>query len=91
MLLLSPSLSAEPLFDTHMHYNAADAEYYSPQQIIQTLDQNVVRQAAVTSIPTYLANRLYQQAPDRIVPLLGLYRDHNDDDRYELFINSNES
>ncbi len=69
-----------------MHYNAADAEYYSPQQIIQTIDQNEVRQAAVTSIPTYLAKQLYQQAPDRILPLLGVYRDHDDDDWYELFI-----
>jgi predicted TIM-barrel fold metal-dependent hydrolase len=74
MLLFSPWLAAAPLFDAHMHYNADDAAHYSPQQIIEKLDQSGVRQAAVTSTPPRLARQLHQHAPDRILPLLGVYR-----------------
>ena len=82
LLLLAPGLSAEPLFDAHMHYNAADAAYFSPQQIIAKLDQGQVSQAAVTSTPAHLAKRLHQQAPERIAPLLGIYRNPSDKRRW---------
>ena len=78
LLLFAPGLSAEPLFDAHIHYNAADAAYYSPQQIIEKLDQGQVSRAAVTSTPAYLARRLHQSAPERITPLLGIYRNPSD-------------
>ena len=77
-LLLSPLLSAGQLFDAHMHYNTEDAAYYSPQQIIEKLDKSEVRQAAVTSTPPQLAQHLYQHAPERILPLLGIYRNADD-------------
>ena len=73
-LLLSPCLSAEPLFDAHLHYDAEDAAHLSPQQIIHKLEQSGVGQAAVTSTPPHLTMRLYRHAPARIVPLLGAYR-----------------
>lgn len=78
LLLLSGGLQADRLFDAHMHYNAADAEHFTPPQIIGILDRNDVSQALVTSNPPRLAKRLYAQAPGRILPLLGVYRDAGD-------------
>ena len=78
-LLYLPSLSASPLFDAHLHYNAAHAAYYQPEQIIRKLDQNEIMRAVVTSTPAHLAASLYREAPDRILPLLGVY--HNPGDK----------
>lgn len=69
---------AEPLFDTHLHYNARDAEHFSPRQIITVLDRNSIQYALVTGIPARLALELQQQAPARILPLLGVYRSPED-------------
>ena len=77
-LLYPAGLSAGPLFDVHLHYNAAHATHYSRSKIIQILAQNDIRQAVVTSTPAHLAKHLYQQAPERIVPLLGVYRGPDD-------------
>jgi hypothetical protein len=76
--LLPVSLSAEPLFDAHLHYNATDAAQYSPQQIIDKLERNGIEQAVVTGTPAAHPANLYRQAPRRIVPLLGVYRSHAD-------------
>ena len=77
-LLYPAGLSAGPLFDVHLHYNAAHATHYSRLQIMEILAQNDIRQAVVTSTPAHLAKQLYQQAPGRIVPLLGVYRSPDD-------------
>ena len=82
ILLCAPCLSAEPLFDVHLHYNEAHAVRYPPQQIIQILDRNDVARAAVTSTPAHVAGRLYELAPDRIVPLLGVYQSPEDKTRW---------
>ena len=82
VLLCSPRLSAEALFDAHLHYNEAHAARYGPQQIIQKLTDNDVLCAVVTSTPAHLATRLYQQAPDRIVPLLSVHRNPEDKIRW---------
>ena len=76
-LFVSP-LSAQPLFDTHLHYNARHAEALETQQIIAILDRNSIEQALVTSIPAQHAMQLYLQAPGRILPLLGVYRSPGD-------------
>ena len=78
MVLLPASLSAEPLFDAHLHYNAADAARYSPQQIIARLERNGIERAVVSGTPASHTASLYRQAPGRIVPLLGVYRSHDD-------------
>ena len=72
--LLPVQLSAGPLFDAHLHYSANDAAHYSPRQIVDTLDRNGIRYAVVTGTPPSHTASLYQQAPGRIVPLLGIYR-----------------
>ena len=76
--LFASTLVAEPLFDTHLHYNARDAEHVSPQQILIVLDRNSIQSALVTGIPARLALELQQQAPARILPLLGVYRSPED-------------
>ena len=78
MVLLPASLSAGPLFDAHLHYNAADARQYSPQQIIAKLERSGIKHAVVTGTPASHTARLYRHAPGRIVPLLGVYRSHDD-------------
>ena len=82
-VLLSASLNAEslvdqPLFDTHLHYNAADARQFRPQQIINKLEQNGIKYAVVTGTPASHTASLYQHAPDSIVPLLSVYRSSAD-------------
>ena len=82
-VLLSTSLNTEspvdqPLFDTHLHYNAADARQFRPQQIINKLEQNGIKYAVVTGTPASHTASLYQHAPDSIVPLLSVYRSSAD-------------
>ena len=84
VLLFAPNLSAGPLFDAHLHYTAAHAAFYEPEQIIRKLDQNEIERAVVTGTPAHLAARLYRMAPDRIVPLLGVYRNPEDKARWTL-------
>jgi hypothetical protein len=78
LLLLSTRLDAGPLFDAHLHYSAADAKALSPQAVIALLDHNHIRYAAVTGTPAAQVTALYRHAPDRIIPLLGLYRSQGD-------------
>jgi len=78
IILLPGQLQAEPLFDAHLHYSAQDAAHYSPRQIIDKLDSNGLRHAVVTGTPASHTQALYEYAPNRIVPLLGIYRDHRD-------------
>ena len=82
-VLLSTSLNTEspvdqPLFDTHLHYNAADARQFRPQQIINKLEKNGIKYAVVTGTPASHTASLYQHAPDSIVPLLSVYRSSAD-------------
>ena len=76
-LLFSPGLSAESLFDAHLHYSTADAQVMSPQAVIERLDDNRIRYAAVTGTVSQVT-ALYRHAPDRIIPLLSLYRSQAD-------------
>jgi hypothetical protein len=77
--LIAGPLFAEPLFDAHLHYSAADAKVLSPKAVIERLDRNGIRYAVVSSAPASHTNDLYNYAPDRIVPLLGIY--HSQDDK----------
>lgn len=66
------SLAQRPLFDTHLHDNAVDAQ--APGTILEILARNGIERAVVTSIPPERVLALYRLAPGRIVPLLGVYR-----------------
>jgi hypothetical protein len=76
--LLPAGLLAQPLFDAHLHYSVEDAARYPPADILTILDRNDIRRALVSGTPNDHTEALYRHAPERIVPFLGLYRDHDD-------------
>lgn len=61
------------MIDAHAHYSTADAAALSPEEIVTRLNHAGVRKLVVTSSPPTLVQRLYQHAPDRFVPMLGVY------------------
>ena len=78
ILSLPATVLADYWFDAHVHFNADHAKEFSPAQVIKILDDSHVSKAAVTSSPPGLAIDLYDYAPDRIVPVLGVYTDPDD-------------
>jgi hypothetical protein len=63
-----------PIVDTHLHYSANSWADYSPAAVLLLLDQAAVRRGFVSSTPDDGTVRLYEAAPDRIVPVLRPYR-----------------
>ena len=82
LAFLHNSALAAPLFDTHLHYSKADAEKYSPADIIKILDRNDIAYAAVTGSPSSYVADLHSYAPDRIIPLLSIYKQPGDKSRW---------
>jgi len=78
IILLPANILAGPLFDAHLHYSATEAAQQSPQLIIQYLVRNNIKHAVVTGTPASYTQSLYEHAPERIVPLLSVYRSHED-------------
>lgn len=75
MVLCAFNLKAEQvLFDSHLHYGDEDVKHFTPSQIMDIFDRNRVEYALVSSTPNDGTERLYKQAPERIIPFLGLYR-----------------
>jgi len=64
----------QALFDSHLHYGGEDVKHYSPEQVIEIFDRNKIEYALVSSTPNDGTEQLYQYAPKRIIPFLGLYR-----------------
>jgi hypothetical protein len=62
-----------PMIDAHAHYSAPDAAAFPPEAIVARLDAAGVRRLVVTSSPPHLAQQLYRHAPERVIPLLGVY------------------
>jgi Amidohydrolase len=62
-----------PMIDAHAHYSAPDAAAFAPAAVLAKLDAAGVRRLVVTSSPPHLAQQLYQHAPERVIPLLGVY------------------
>lgn len=62
-----------PMIDAHAHYSAPDAEVLSADAVLARLDAAGVRRLVVTSSPPELAQTLYRRAPERVIPLLGVY------------------
>ena len=63
-----------PLFDTHLHYSTSDSESLDPASVIAILDRNDIYRAVITGTPARHTLDLFQYAPARIVPFLGVYR-----------------
>lgn len=76
--MLSCGLSAQPLFDTHLHYSAEDAVAFTPAEILAILDRNDITHAVVTGTPAAHTEALFRHAPGRIIPFLGVYRSDTD-------------
>jgi hypothetical protein len=68
-----PALTT-PLFDVHLHYNQSDMDSVSPKDVVEILKNNNVHHAVVTSRPPELAAQLHEQAPEIIIPMLGVYQ-----------------
>lgn len=78
-LLAAPSRAQDlPIFDAHIHYSQPDWSSYSPDAILALFDRTGVRWAIVSSTPDDGTLRLYEKAPDRIVPVLRPYRTRAD-------------
>ena len=67
-----------PIVDTHIHYSQNSWDLYSPAAVLAILDLAGVRAAFVSSTPDEGTIRLFEAAPDRIVPVLRPYRGGND-------------
>lgn len=77
LMLASAPLFAQstltPMIDAHAHFTSEDAAAFSPHQVVAKLDAAGVSHLVVTGSPPELAQQLYRHAPDRIIPLLGVY------------------
>ena len=73
----SAAAAAGPIamIDAHAHYSVSDAAAFSPEAVRTKLDTAKVRLLVTTSAPPQLAQQLYRQMPDRIIPMLGVYDD----------------
>jgi hypothetical protein len=67
-----------PIFDAHIHYSQPDWGVLSAEQALATLEQAGVRRALVSSTPDDGTLKLYEQAPQRIIPFLRPYRTRQD-------------
>jgi hypothetical protein len=81
--LFSPGLivAADPaleIFDGHIHYNSDVWDKLPPQRVLELLSEAGITRALVSGTPGEGAERLYIEAPDRIVPFLRPYakREH---------------
>ncbi|MCU7809770.1 MAG: amidohydrolase [Candidatus Thiodiazotropha sp. (ex Notomyrtea botanica)] len=63
-----------PLADVHLHWKWNQKEVTTPAQAIEILKHNGVSLAVVTGTPPELALELEALAPDRVVPIYGIYR-----------------
>ena len=62
------------IVDVHLHYSQNSWQDYAPGAVLLLMDQAGVRRAFVSSTPDEGTLRLYDMAPDRIVPVLRPYR-----------------
>jgi Amidohydrolase len=67
-----------PIFDAHIHYSQPDWAVFPPEQVLTILDRAGVRQALVSSTPDDGTLKLFDKAPQRIVPFLRPYRARED-------------
>lgn len=70
--------AALEIFDGHIHYNSDVWDKLPPQRALELLSEAGITRALVSATPGDGAERLYRQAPDRIVPFLRPYatREH---------------
>src|SRR5881397_3424730 len=74
----SPTPSVLPIFDAHMHYSRESWTAYPPEKIQALLDSLGVSAGLVSSAPDEGTFRLKALLGDRVVPMLGPYRNGAD-------------
>src|SRR5438477_4060924 len=74
----SPTPSVLPIFDGHMHYSRESWVAYPPEKIQALLDSLSVTSALVSSAPDEGTFRLKAVLGDRVIPMLGPYRNGSD-------------
>jgi predicted TIM-barrel fold metal-dependent hydrolase len=67
-----------PIFDAHVHYSRSDWDVYSPERALSILTAAGVRRAIVSSTPDDGTLKLYEKAPQTVVPFLRPYRSRDD-------------
>jgi hypothetical protein len=67
-----------PLVDVHVHYKWSQQEVTSPQQAVQTLQDNNIFAAVVIGTPAEYALELQRLAPRSIIPVWSPYRKPSD-------------
>lgn len=67
-----------PLFDAHLHYSTPAWSAYPPEAIARLLDSLGVRSGLMSSAPDEGTFRLRAVLGDRIIPMLGPYRNAAD-------------
>jgi len=67
-----------PLFDAHLHYSAQAWSEYPPEMVARILDASGVRSGLVSSAPDEGTFRLKAVLGDRVIPMLGPYRNGAD-------------
>lgn len=79
-LLPPSSVGAQtlPIFDAHIHYSRGDWDSLSPDQALAILSAANVRRAVVSSTPDDGTLKLYDRAPQVVVPFLRPYRTSDD-------------
>src|SRR5262245_31242764 len=75
---LLASAAELPIFDAHLHYSSDAWESLSPAQAVAMLRKAGVKGALVSSSGDDGQQRLYQAAPDLIIPELRPYRSRGD-------------
>lgn len=75
LLLVSPT-SANSFKDGHIHYNVDMWEMLPPDRAIHMLKEAGIERALVGSTPTLGTEKLYQQDPQLVVPIMMPYKDY---------------
>jgi len=70
----TPTPGLMPLFDAHLHYSAPAWSVYPPETVAKILDSVGVRSGLVSSAPDEGTFKLRAVLGERIIPMLGPYR-----------------
>jgi hypothetical protein len=73
-----PAVGQYPIFDAHIHYSRPDWDAYPPERALAILARAGVRRAIVSSTPDDGTLKLYERAPQVVVPFLRPYRTRED-------------
>ena len=74
----TPPPGVLPLFDAHLHYSAPAWQLYPPETVAKILDAAGVRSGLVSSAPDEGTFKLKAILGDRVIPMLGPYRNAAD-------------